>query len=78
MGLAHVDYYYRVEKQQGPSVQQSEETIQYLVINQNGNEHIETGMWRFPGDVVGKNLPADAGDRNSVPGLGRFHKAQSN
>ena len=29
--------------------------------------------WDFPGGVVNKNLPANAGDMGSVPGLGRFH-----
>ena len=28
--------------------------------------------WDFPGGVVNKNLPANAGDMGSVPGLGKF------
>ena len=28
--------------------------------------------WGFPGGAVLKNLPANAGDAGSVPGLGRF------
>ena len=32
----------------------------------------------FPGGAVGKYLPADAGDRGSIPGLGRFPMQQSN
>ena len=27
----------------------------------------------FPGDTVDKNLPANAGDTGSTPGLGRFY-----
>ena len=27
----------------------------------------------FPGGPVVKNLPANAGDTGSIPGLGRFH-----
>ena len=32
----------------------------------------------FPGGTVDKNLPADAGDTGSIPGLGRSHMPQSN
>ena len=32
----------------------------------------------FPGGTLDKNLPANAGDMNSVPGLGEFHVPQSN
>ena len=28
----------------------------------------------FPDGTVVKNSPANAGDRSSIPGLGRFHK----
>ena len=31
----------------------------------------------FFGDAVGKNLPANAGDTDLVPGLERFHMLQS-
>ena len=30
-------------------------------------------MWGFPGGTVVKNLPANAGDTGSCPGLGRSH-----
>ena len=30
-------------------------------------------MWDFPGDPMVKNLPANAQDMGSIPGLGRFH-----
>ena len=34
--------------------------------------------WGFPGDAVVENLPANAGDTGSSPGLGRSHMPQSN
>ena len=35
------------------------------------------GYWGFPGGAVVENLPANAGDTGSSPGLGRFHVPQS-
>ena len=32
----------------------------------------------FPGGAVGENLPANAGDTGSIPGLGRSHMPRSN
>ena len=32
----------------------------------------------FPGGIVGKNPPANAGDRRWISSLGRFHMLQSN
>ena len=32
-------------------------------------------MWGFPGGAVVENLPANAGDMGSSPGLGRSHIA---
>ena len=32
----------------------------------------------FPGGAVVKNLPANAGDTDSIPGLGRSHMPRSN
>ena len=32
----------------------------------------------FPGDAVVENLPANAGDTGSRPGLGRSHMPRSN
>ena len=32
----------------------------------------------FPGDQVVKNLPANARDMGSIPGLGRFHMPWGN
>ena len=34
--------------------------------------------WGFPGGAVVENLPANAGDAGSSPGLGRSHMPQSN
>ena len=36
------------------------------------------GTGGFPGGVVVKNPPANAGDTGSSPGLGRSHMPQSN
>ena len=33
--------------------------------------------WGFPGGAVVKNLPANAGDTGSSPGLGRSHMPRS-
>ena len=35
-------------------------------------------MWGFPGGTVVENLPANAGDTGSSPGLGRSHMPRSN
>ena len=35
-----------------------------------------TEIWDFPGGPVVKNLPANAEDTSSTPGLGRFHMPQ--
>ena len=37
-----------------------------------------TPPWDFPGGAVAKNLPADAGDADLVPGPGRFSTLRSN
>ena len=41
------------------------------------NENIKKKSAGFPGSSVVKNPSADAGDRGSIPGLGRSHKLQS-
>ena len=35
------------------------------------------GTWGFPGGTVVENLPANAGDTGSSPGLGRSHMPRS-
>ena len=39
---------------------------------------IKTVKKGFPGGTVVENLPADAGDTGSSPGLGRSHMPRSN
>ena len=39
---------------------------------------LKTTSWGFPGGAVVENLPANAGDTGSCPGLGRFHMPWSN
>ena len=39
---------------------------------------IKTTMGGFPGGAVVENLPANAGDMGSSPGLGRSHMLRSN
>ena len=34
--------------------------------------------WDFPGGPVVNNPPANAGDTDSIPGLGKFHLPQDN
>ena len=38
---------------------------------------IKIGRWGFPGGAVVENLPANAGDTGSSPGLGRSHMPRS-
>ena len=38
--------------------------------------HLINVVWDFPGGAVVKNLPANAGDTGSSPGLGRSHMLQ--
>ena len=40
--------------------------------------HKEKKSWGFPGGAVVENLPANAGDMGSSPGLGRSHMLRSN
>ena len=35
-------------------------------------------IWGFPGGALVENLPANAGDTGSSPGLGRSHMPRSN
>ena len=39
---------------------------------------IKLTYWGFPGGAVVENLPANAGDMGSSPGLGRSHMPRSN
>ena len=40
--------------------------------------HDNSAFWGFPGGAVVENLPANAGDTGSSPGLGRSHMPRSN
>ena len=42
------------------------------------NKEFKNNMWGFPGGAVVENLPANAGDTGSSPGLGRSHMPRSN
>ena len=42
------------------------------------NMNLLKEYWGFPGGAVVENLPANAGDTGSSPGLGRSHMPQSN
>ena len=35
-------------------------------------------LWEFPGGLVVKNPPVNAGDTGLIPGLGRFHMPWGN
>ena len=52
-------------------------TVCLLVFNQL-NYHSRMRVRGFPGGAVVENLPANAGDTGSSPGLGRSHIPQSN
>ena len=41
-------------------------------------KYLKMGKGGFPGGAVVENLPANAGDTGSSPGLGRSHMPQSN
>ena len=42
------------------------------------SQAIKTKLWGFPGGAVVENLPVNAGDAGSSPGLGRSHMPRSN
>ena len=42
------------------------------------NTAVKNPIWGFPGGAVVENLPANAGDTGSSPGLGRSHMPRSN
>ena len=54
-------------------------TMNKRIISDSGkfNEEKEKRVWGFPGAVV-ENLPANAGDTGSSPGLGGSHMPRSN
>ena len=50
----------------------------YLSLSVGKAKDIEREHRDFPGGAVVKNPPANAGDRGSNPGPGRFHMPRSN
>ena len=40
--------------------------------------HFQNKLEGFPDDPVVQNLPANEGDMDLIPGLGRVHRPQSN
>ena len=50
----------------------------FLVKRVQYHLHLENKNLGFPGGAVVENLPANAGDTGSRPGLGRSHMPQSN
>ena len=44
----------------------------------SNNRGMDKDVVDFPGGAVVKNLPANAGDTGSIPGLGRSHTLWSN
>ena len=56
----------------------TENYVQYPMINHNGKEYFLKCIGSFPGGAVVENLPANAGDTGSSPGLGRSHMPRNN
>ena len=54
------------------------ETIVKFSSPQASCQRIRNGVRGFPGGAVVENLPANAGDTGSSPGLGRSHMPRSN
>ena len=51
----------------------------FMVLEVNKNNYNKKYYYRgFPGGAVVENLPANAGDTGSSPGLGRSHMPRSN
>ena len=48
------------------------------LIEHSYNSCFKIHLWGFPGGAVVENLPANAGDTGSSPGLGRSHMPRSN
>ena len=52
--------------------------LYHYIIIINNNKQIKSPVLGFPGGAVVENLPANAGDMGSSPGLGKSHMPQSN
>ena len=51
--------------------------VNYILINLLKNISLKKTPWGFPGGTVVENLPANAGDTGSSPGLGGTHVPRS-
>ena len=49
----------------------------YLDLEPQKKSVFKTDLGDFPGGLVVKNPPANAGDRGLIPGLGKSHMSQS-
>ena len=54
------------------------ETVSWLFLKKLNSKGKTETSWDFPGGKICKNLPANAGDMGSNPGLGRFHRPRGN
>ena len=52
--------------------------LNFRVKRQRWQNELKNHDQDFPGGLVVKNLPADAGDIDSIPGTGRYHIPWSN
>ena len=50
----------------------------YVKILITHGQFFKKNLGGFPGSAVVENMPANAGDPGSSPGLGRFHMPRSN
>ena len=53
-------------------------SLRLPVVEDSNISRLKIRFWGFPGGAVVENLPANAGDAGSSPGLGRSHVPQSN
>ena len=53
-------------------------SISIITLNINDSKILLKREWGVPCGPVVKNLPANAGDMGSIPGLGRSHMLRSN
>ena len=52
--------------------------VVYITVSDFPMSWDKSQAWGFPGGAVVENLPANAGDTGSSPGLGRSHIPRSN
>ena len=64
--------------QQEGSLQRKKDGSKLEAHLHQAHSHIKNYLEGFPGGAVVENLPANAGDTGSNPGLGRSHMPRSN